>query len=224
LDEAIRALENLLTRYGAYCENPQSSLHWRHCELAHRRILGALDQQVAKQLDALIDEQQEEGNGTTVEALEILRKAKPHQIAQEQALACSVGFKKGEVRKFERAAQKELGRSRANSEPPASTAEVRQCLKTIHYQVREAYEDSTGQSKSVKNAHRLDAKEYLRIRLYMVASLLLNVQRQDLFHIAHATTVGMARVRPKERKHLRIATCNRPALPIDGPEGTAEAA
>jgi hypothetical protein len=169
-----------------------------------------LDSLVAGHLDAIIAGQVKNGNATAKKALDILESATEEQLEAERKLAALIGFKVNEIRGFALDARRALKRKRTIVSP-TDTAQIRSALEALHNRVRQAFENSVRESRGHKTAHRNDAREYARMQLWMIGAIIVNAERKGLFLISYATSVGMACVRPRERKALRIATCDRPA-------------
>jgi hypothetical protein len=222
LEETIDGLAVLLARYEGYCDSP-SAESWRRCTVAHERVLRHLDDQVANQVDPLIQSQIEKGNATPAKALEILQRAELRDEAKEQELAQLVGFDEDETWQFAIAARRALRKNR-NELSPKDTAEIRNALKALRSRVRDAFATSVTESRRRKRAHRNDAADYARMQLWMIGAIIVNAEHRGLFHVSYATSVGMARVRPRHRRGLVTPTCERPADRPDSEAGEKMAA
>lgn len=210
LEETIDALEVLLNRYESYCKSPSSTEQWRRCTIAHERVLETLNDTVASQIDQLIKGQVGEGNATPAKAREILQRATQSDEAEEERLAQLVGFQAGRARQFARAARQALKKEQRNGLSPRDTAEIRAALEALRSQVHDTFKTSVRESRRRKNAHRSDAIEYVRMQLWMIGAIIVNAEQRGLFHISYATSVGMARVRPRRRRGLVTPTSERP--------------
>jgi hypothetical protein len=220
---ALRALEQLLDAYDRWARKPNHTKRRAKCELAHERFLESLDEEVATVLDPLIAGQAD--YRAAQEALRILcdtASDHPDQLTRERELAVDLGFGPVEIQGFARKARKAL-KKRPGVAAPRNTADIRRAVEDLHERVCSTLDGLKEEGKKPKKAHQVDAAEYARMQLWMVGALIANAEEVGIFHVSHATSIGMARVRPKRRKKLKIATADRPVRRGEAPPPLAEA-
>jgi hypothetical protein len=223
--DALTAIEQLLDTYDRWARKPIHAKRRAKCELAYQRLLESLNGEVAAILDPLIAGQTD--YRAAQEALRILCDAAsdhPDQLIRERELAVDLGFRPMEIDEFTRKARRALKRERSGVAAPRNTADIRLAVEDLHERVCSTLDGLKGESKKPKKAHQVDAAEYARMQLWMIGALIANAGEVGIFHVSHATSIGMARVRPKRRKRLKIATADRPVRRDEGPPPLAEAA
>ena len=219
------AIRELLRAYEQFGRSPDSLAERKECATAHRRMLASLDEDFAHLLDGLlVAEKDHRAAADALQTLEETQRDFPERLARERELAEAAGFEGDDFEDYLQKARKALRKDSVECIPPRNTADIRSTLHAVHERVCEAFHQSREDRKRVKEAHREDAKEYFRMQLFMVCSLVTNADEKGIFHVSHATCVGMARVRPKRRKRLVLATADRPFRAWDGNDPLPEAA
>lgn len=216
----FEALKDLAVSYDRYCNSPGIKT-LQQCIAAHGRALEQLDKEASARIDPLIEEQIKAGNSAHGQALKTLELATEEQRRREAVLGARVGFSDLEVDQLGTKARSALQRSRKTL-PVRDTERIRIILCRLHDQVRHAFNTSRNEPRAKKKAHRADAKEYIRLQLWMVGAIVVNAEHRNLFHLSYATSVGMSAVRTINRKALGTRTCDRPTL--TGTDDVAESA
>jgi hypothetical protein len=202
-------MKELAVRYERYCDRPGIRT-LQECIAAHQRALDQLNGDIASVIDPLVSQQLKAGNSAQGKALEILELATPEQRRREEVLGARVDFSEREVANLRGRARTALaGRSRPL--PVTDTERIRLVLNRLHEQVRHAFNSSQSEARKTKKAHRSDAREYIRLQLWMVGAIIVNAEHRNLFHISYATSVGMSAVQTEDRKALVIRTSERPS-------------
>jgi hypothetical protein len=206
--DLFESMKELAMRYERYCDKPGVRT-LQECIAAHQRALDRLDRGVASEIDPLISQQMKAGNAARGKALEILNLANVEQRRREQFLGARVGFPEREIEELRDRARAALN-GRGKPLPIADTRQIRMILIRLHDQVRQAFNSSQSEARKTKKAHRSDAREYVRLQLWMVGAIIVNAEHRNLFHVSYATSVGMSMVQTISRKAVVTRTYDRP--------------
>jgi hypothetical protein len=217
--DVITSIAALKVAYEAYFAVPGDEARWRVCTTAHESAREALRQaEVGARVRREMEQAANDGKAVPEEALNALKKD-DEILAMERRLAAGMGFDRRAFRAFQNEARKALRKAdkQAQAQPGRPTLpEVRNptvlddLLKKVHEELGDTFgwaarargEETRDLPRRMKTADRKDAKAYARRCLYVVGTVVADVDF-PFFDLSYALFLGVSAASSRPRRRLR---------------------